>query len=107
MKHLLFVCFAAQDRSPAACSLFVNSKEYKTKYSGISPMADIILTIESLKWADEIFVMNPEQKRYILEHFYKEIKDKPEIKILDIPNNFCRNDPQLMEMLKNKLEEYL
>ena len=60
-----------------------------------------------LQWADYIFVMEPEHKRFILENFPLIIKDKSEIVILDIPNEYTRNNPELEKTLRIKLKEWL
>jgi predicted protein tyrosine phosphatase len=57
-----------------------------------------------LDWADEIFVMEKEHKAAIL-HLKPEIEKK--IIVLDIPNDYLRNDSELVKTLKAKLSKHL
>jgi len=107
MKKLLFVCAGGLDRSPTAVELFKDSKKYEAKFCGIHPLISTPITRQALEWADEIFVMEPNHKRYILEHFPLIIKDKPEIVILDVPNEYVRTNPELKELLREKLGAWL
>ena len=107
MKHLLFVCAGGLDRSPKSVDLFKDSKNYEAKSCGIHPLISAPITKQYLQWADYIFVMEPEHKRFILENFPLIIKDKPEIVILDIPNEYTRNNPELEKILRIKLNRWL
>ena len=104
---LLFVCTANLDRSPAAESLFKDSDKYEAKSCGISPLAEIKVTKQAILWADEIFVMEPLHKRFLLENFPDELKNKPEIIILDVNNEYARNDSELEKLLRVKLVDLL
>ncbi len=104
MKNLLFVCTANLDRSPCAESLFENNKNYEAKSCGIDPLAEIVITKEALKWADTIFCMEHEHKQFILNKF-KENPDK--IIVLNVSNEFARNDPELEGLLRIKLRNWL
>lgn len=107
MKHLLFVCTSNLDRSPAAAGLFDGSKEYEVKSAGFWPAeGSTRLTKEAIEWADVIFVMDElfEQHKTKLLRMFPEAIEK-EIIILDVPNTLCRNDPELLEMLRMRLKE--
>ena len=102
---LLFICDGGLDRSPAAAELFKDSKKYEARFAGIRPLISAPMTRQALQWADEIFVMEPEHKRYLLENFPLITREKPEIVILDILNKYTRNDPELEKILIKKLQE--
>jgi len=104
-KHLLFVCTAGVDRSPAAAALFDNSDKYESTSAGISPVAGNDISKAEVLWADVIFVMEHEHKRFILDNFKEEIKDKPEIIVLDVSDDFCRHDEELERLLRIRLEK--
>ncbi len=106
-QHLLFICSFGHDRSPAAAALFFDSPKYEAKFAGTSPLADIAVTTEAIRWADLIFVMEPEHKRFLLENFHSTLKTKQEIILLDVPNQFSRIDPRLLSLLRQKLRDYL
>jgi len=107
-QHLLFVCTSNIDRSPAAESLFENSEKYEAKSCGFWVDRDRIgITKELVSWADVFFVMderNEEHKTYLLKKFPDLEK---EIIILDVQNDYCRNDLELLRLLKIKLEDWL
>lgn len=107
-KHLLFICSGGLDRSPTAEEL-INTEvgdKFEAKSCGLYPFfADNPLTKQALRWADIIFVMEYRHKADILERFPLFIQDKPEIIVLDISNEFVRGDPELKELIRNKLRK--
>ena len=106
-KHLLFVCTSNSDRGPCAEALFKKSKKYESKSVGFWPAEGSTKIIaESVVWADTIFVMNESEeghKTRLLKEFPE--AEKKEVIILNISNDLCRNDPQLEEILRIKLEK--
>ena len=61
-------------------------------------------TNELINWADHILVMdegNEKHKTILLKYFPDAIKK--DIYILEISNNYCRNDQRLLDMLKIKI----
>lgn len=107
-RHLLFLCTANIDRSPVAEALFKNNKNYEAISAGISDMARNKVTKEMISWADIIFVMderNDQHKSQLVKNF-PEAWDK-EIVLLGIPNDFTRNDPELLRLLKLRLGGWL
>ena len=107
-KHLLFICSGGLDRSPCAEALFKNHPKFEAKSCGIHPLiSSAVPTRHNLRWADYIFCMELEHKADILERFPVIVKDKPEIIVLNISNEFVRHDPELLRLLKIKLEDWL
>ena len=104
-KNLLFVCRANLHRSPTAQGLFKNSKQYQAKSCGTHLLSETVISKQAIKWADIIFCMEDEQKDFILENF-PEAKDK-NIKILNIPDVYIRDNPKLIRILKEKLRRWL
>ena len=107
-KHLLFICAGGLDRSPAAEALFKNHPKFEAKSCGIHPLiSSAVPTRHNLRWADYIFCMELEHKADILERFPVIVKDKPEIIVLNVLNEFVRYDSELLRLLKIKLEDWL
>lgn len=102
-KHLLFVCSSNLDRSPAAVSLFKDSQKYEAKSCGILPHSRTLVSKEAISWANTIFCMEDIHKFHIIKHF-PEAFDK-ELIVLNIPNDFMRNDEELLRVLREKLGE--
>ncbi len=103
-KKLLFVCRANFQRSPTAESLFKNSEKYEAKSAGTSQISETILSKQALDWADKIFVMEQKHKKFILRNFPNISK---EVIVLDIPDSYYKNSPELIKLLKEKLHKYL
>ena len=105
-KKLLFVCIENNNRSPTAESLFKGSKKYEAKSCGVSLTATIPISEQAISWADIIFCMEDSQKQYILDNFPIISKDK-DIRVLNIPDIYIRDDPELIRILKKKLRKLL
>ncbi len=107
-KHLLFICAGGLDRSPCAEALFENHPKFKAKSCGIHPLiSSSVPTKHNLRWADYIFCMEHEHKADILERFPEIVREKPEIIVLNIPNQYVRYDLELLRLLTSKLEDWL
>lgn len=107
-KNVLFLCSSNLDRSPAAEALFKKSDKYEAKSAGLGPFARTKATNELINWADHILVMdegNEKHKTILLKYFPDAIKK--DIYILEISNNYCRNDQRLLDMLKIKIFYWL
>lgn len=102
---LLFVCILNLQRSPTAEGLFKNHENYEAKSAGIDISAVKIISKQAVEWADIIFCMEDIHKNFILENF-SEVQNK-KIIILSIPDVYYRNNPELVEILKDKLKRYL
>ena len=107
-QHLLFVCTSNIDRSPAAESLFENSEKYEAKSCGFWVDRDRIgITKELVSWADVFFVMDERNEKHKTDLLKKFPDLEKEIIILDVQNDYCRNDLELLRLLKIKLEDWL
>lgn len=96
MSNLLFVCSQARNRSRTAAELAENAK-----YAGIFSRKKPV-TSGLLKWADEIYVFEEIQLRYLLENFPSLVSEE-EIINLKIPDRYRYNQPELKELLKEKV----
>ena len=103
---LLFICSSNLDRSPCAEALFKNSGVFEAKSAGVGPFAEIKVSSEAVAWADIIFVMDERNERHksLLIEQVPEAAGK-DIRILNVSNEFCRNDSELERLLKSKLEK--
>jgi len=103
---LLFLCSANIDRSPCAEFLFENNERYEAKSAGLFESTENPITNQAVEWADIIFVMDEKKENHktiLLKKFpYAENKD---IRILNIPNDFCRYDKELERLLRIGLEK--
>jgi predicted protein tyrosine phosphatase len=103
MKNILFVCTENLQRSPTAEELFKNSKKYSAKSAGISPFSKIQINNSAIEWADYLIVMEDFHKEFILKNF--PASKQKNILVLNIPDIYYKNDPELIRILKEKLKK--
>lgn len=104
-KNLLFICSAGLQRSPTAAELF-QKQGYNTAFAGMYAADEKAVTIEKLRWADKVFVMES-RHREDLQRRFPEFSDTGCVYILGIPDIYVRNDPELKTLLKKKVEPHL
>lgn len=99
---VLFICNQNQNRSKTAEELFQGT--FMTRSAGLyneHPVRE-----EQLEWADIIVVMEDAQRQELAKRFPEQYLQKRIIS-LDIPDVFQYNQPELMALLKSKVEETL
>ena len=105
MRRVLFVCSGNEDRSPTAEALLGGKEGIDVKSAGTHAIAKTArrLTKESVKWASEIYAME-EEHREAIERADPLAKNK--VVVLGIEDNYCRDSPELVKILKQKLSRY-
>ena len=103
-KRILFVCTGNIDRSPTAEDLLKGREDFEAMSAGTWMHAHRKISESLLDWADKIFVMEKEHKAAIL-HLKPNVEKK--IIVMGIPNNYLRNDPELVKTLKAKPSKHL
>ena len=98
--NVLFICNQNQNRSKTAEDMFKG--KFETKSAGLYNEKPV--TAKQLSWADAIIVMDEEQRREIAKRFPKQYMQK-RILSLDIPDVFHYNQPELVNMLKSKIND--
>ena len=102
IRKLLFVCRFNQMRSRTAEQVFSAEKPYQVRSAGTDRFAERKVTGELILWADVIFVMEDEQEEFIKEKFPDQTRNK-KIFLLDIPDNYCFMDPELVGLIKDRV----
>jgi predicted protein tyrosine phosphatase len=105
-EQLLFVCSRNQWRSPTAAALFKDSDLYIARSAGTSASARIKITAGLINWADRIFVMEKRHLAIVHRKYPDQIGHKS-IVILGISDDYQYLDPELIEILRSRLSEYL
>ncbi|RLF08968.1 MAG: phosphotyrosine protein phosphatase [Thermoprotei archaeon] len=103
-KRVLFVCTGNMYRSPTAEDLLKSKEGFEVKSAGTWPHAPRRVSRELIEWADVIFAMEEEHKLYITS-IAPEAEGK--VVVLGIPDIYDRDDPELIEVLKEKLSRHL
>jgi predicted protein tyrosine phosphatase len=105
-SRVLFVCTGNRDRSPTAERMFHNWKgRWEAKSAGTSPVPGRnALTQELVDWADLILVMESDHSGFILANFNC---NPDKIRVLNIPDMYLRDDPELIREFQNKLPPIL
>ena len=103
-ERILFVCTGNMDRSPTAESLLKGIEGFEVKSAGTWIHARRRISRDLIEWADRIFVMEEHHKRAILS-ICPEAEGK--ITVLNIPDIYVRDDPELIRILKMKMREHL
>jgi predicted protein tyrosine phosphatase len=108
-EKYLFVCYANENRSPTAAEVCrriarASGLEIEAKSAGISRAANKPLTREMADEADKIFVMEEYMKMALIQEYGQ---NPGKIICLDIPDVYNRADPWLVNIIEDRLYEFL
>ena len=106
MPNLLFICSKNQWRSPTAELLFKNHATHSAKSAGTSDKARIKVNQKMIAWADFVFVMERKHRKILEQNFPLAVASKLII-VLDIEDNYQFNAPELIDILRISLQNYL
>ena len=101
---ILFVCTVNRMRSATAHKIFQSDQRFEVKSAGTDKSASTVLNAEHLEWADAIIVME-KQHRSFIRNKYPVYYDKKKIVCLYIPDDFDFMEPELIAILRNKVED--
>jgi predicted protein tyrosine phosphatase len=103
-KRVLCLCSAGLLRSATIAEVLIRAGGYNVRNAGCSQEYALIpLSTALLHWADEIIVVE-EQAAFVKSALHELEMNKP-IHVLDIPDDYARNDPDLIEIIKESLIE--
>jgi len=106
MNHVLFVCTLNISRSPTAERAFASYPGIETRSAGTSDEANQPLTSELVRWAHLIVVMEPRHRDHVQSAFAEDLGER-ELVCLDIPDIYFFEDPELLEILNEKVPSIL
>ena len=104
LRKILFVCGRNVDRSPTAEDIFKTIVCFEVKSAGVSKGATVPLTLELIKWADEIYVMEFTHQQAVLKMMPSAWK---KVESLEIPDVYYRNQPELRQLIIEKTKQFL
>ena len=103
---LLFVCSKNKWRSLTAERILNGVNGYDVRSAGTEKDARIKVTAGHIGWADMIFVMEKKHRRRLEEKFGDSLAGK-EVVCLNIPDDYELMDPELIDMLLEKLSPHI
>lgn len=101
--HVLFICSRNQWRSPTAERVWKGYAGIEARSAGLSRNARRRLTLADLRWADLILVMEEKHRSRMQAEYRDEVRYKA-VHVLDVPDDYQFMDPDLVELLKLKVE---
>ena len=101
--NVLFVCSMNKWRSPTGEKIFAKTPGLSVRSAGTVRGSKRTLSVNDMRWADVILVMEEKHKARIQARFRDEVRFK-RLHVLDIPDEYCYMDPELVELLQAKAE---
>jgi predicted protein tyrosine phosphatase len=106
LTTILFVCGKNRHRSTTAEEIFAGMDGIEVSSAGTSPDAECPVSADLLEWADQVFVMEQRQRRYLQTHFGAVLKDK-KIICFGVPDVYSYMQPELVALLRTKVIAWL
>ena len=103
--NLLFICSHNKWRSPTAENLYRHDPRVSVRSAGLSSHSPHVLSLSDLQWADLLLYMEKDhlnRKKAIFPD-----TPLPKSVNLDIPDGYTYMDPELIEILHDKIETIL
>ena len=104
--HVLFICSQNRLRSPTAEQVFADWPGIEVASAGLDDGVRHPVTLELLKWAHTIFVMEGAHRTLLNQRFKPQLKNRRVI-CLGIPDKFRFMDPALVTLLKQTVPHHL
>jgi len=106
VTNVLFLCSRNRRRSPTAERIFADREGIDTDSAGLSPDADLRLSLDQLHWADLVVVMEKKHRSALTRQFGRHLA-QTRVVCLDIPDRYDFMDPELIELLERKMARWL
>ena len=106
MPNVLFVCSRNQWRSRTAEAIYRRDQRLRVRSAGTASSARIRLSAGAVAWADLVFVMEARHRDILVERFGAHLGEA-EVIVLEIPDEYRYQDPELVELLRDGVEPYL
>ena len=105
-RRVLFVCRQNRKRSATAERLFCKREDLDVRSAGTAADALVRVNLHMLEWADVIFIMDADQRRW-LETAFKDHPALAKVVCLDIPDHFEFLQPELIALLETRVPGHL
>lgn len=105
-RRVLFVCRQNRKRSATAERLFCKRADLDVRSAGTAFDALVRVNANMLDWADVIFIMDGDQRRW-LETSFKDHPALARVVCLDIPDVFTFLQPELIQLLEERVPPHI
>lgn len=105
-KRVLFICRLNRYRSATAERIFCKRKDLDVRSAGTAEDALVRVNARMLDWAEVIFVMDPSQME-ALRRMFPSHPALEHVICLEIEDVYSFLQPQLVELLQQKVPQYL
>ena len=105
MLDILVVCSHNKWRSPTAENIYRHDSRFRIRSAGLGKLSPHFLSQKDLLWADLLLYMERDHLERI-KTLYPGI-ELPKTVNLDIPDEYPFMDPELIEIIKGKIEGIL
>lgn len=103
---VLFICSRNRFRSPTAETIFSGQEGLEVSSAGTADDAEHPVSADLIDWADFVFVMQGVHRKRLNNRFGVLLRAKPVV-VLDIPDRYKYMDPELVQLLKQKVSSHL
>ncbi len=100
--HVLFLCSRNRLRSPTAEEVFRDHEGWEVASAGLAHDAEEKLSVETLDWAQIVFVMERAHRKKLRRDFGAHLKNK-RVVCLDIPDDYEYMQSELVALLRQKI----
>ena len=104
--NLLFICSANRLRSPTAERIFSAYPGIQAIGAGTSSSAKTPVSWRLIEWADIVLVMEKHHQDEVART-YKDVLKEKLLVCLDIPDHYEFMEPELINLLKERVPEYV
>ena len=104
--NLLFVCSENRLRSPTAEAVFSKYPGIHAIGAGTNADAETPVSGDLIEWADVVFVMENSHRAKLAKKYNELLKGK-RLVCLDIPDAYECMQPELIQLLKAKVPQYV
>ena len=105
MKRILVICSKNKWRGPTAEAIYRRDPRVQVRSAGLSPSSAHKVSVKDLYWAEQILYMEKDHLEKLRKLFPK--AELPPTMDLEIADNYRFMDPELVMMLKEKIEPLL
>ena len=102
MRHFLFICSRNKLRSPTAEAIFSGRSGVQVASAGLNKDAAVPVTIDLIRWADQIYVMEARHLARLKQRFGAKL-GKKKLACLGIPDRYGYMDPKLVSLLERRV----